>query len=99
MIDTATVQPCSYVVYLHCACVLTAAAAGGVGPDGSQQSRLVSSTSTPGQSDELHTTQGWLYKRGKGVRSWKLRWFELGVIKNKVSKYHACPLKPQHVDP
>jgi hypothetical protein len=58
-------------------------------PEKGHRVRHASSTFYIGRSvpeEATHVSEGWLYKKGKIVRSWKLRWFILDTEKGDVSK-------------
>ena len=42
----------------------------------------------PQTAEEPEVSEGWLYKRGKIVRSWKLRWFVLDTDRKEVITMH-----------
>jgi hypothetical protein len=58
-------------------------------PEKGHRVRHASSTFYIGRSvpeEATHVSEGWLYKKGKIVRSWKLRWFILDTEKGDVSE-------------
>lgn len=59
-------------------------------PEKGHRVRHASSTFYIGRSvpeEVSHISEGWLYKKGKIVRSWKQRWFILDTEKGDVSDY------------
>lgn len=59
-------------------------------PERTHRSRLASSTFYSGKStDEPRHSEGYLYKRGKIVKNWKLRWFILDMDKRELIYYDS----------
>ena len=62
-------------------------------PEKGHRVRHASSTFYIGRSvpeEASHVSEGWLYKKGKIVHSWKLRWFILDTEKGDVSTINCA---------
>ena len=46
----------------------------------------------PQTAEEPEVIEGWLHKRGKIVRNWKLRWFVLDTDRKEVITMHALTI-------